>query len=143
MKKKIASLLAIAMLTGTLCVPSFAADSAIKQSDSGFFYIEASGDQIALSAHSADKFIQTDGLYFKDLNGNGTLDVYEDWRQDVDACCLPVSPVRTAPLSPISMRTLPDLAAAAAMPASRQVLLSFPLTILHSTPVNPWLSTTA
>ena len=85
MKKKIASLLAIAMLTGTLCVPSFAADSAIKQSDSGFFYIEASGDQIALSAHSADKFIQTDGLYFKDLNGNGTLDVYEDWRQDVDA----------------------------------------------------------
>ena len=85
MKKKIASLLAIAMLTGTLCAPSFAADSAIKQSDSGFFYIEASGDQIALSAHSADKFIQTDGLYFKDLNGNGTLDVYEDWRQDVDA----------------------------------------------------------
>ena len=85
MKKKIASLLAIAMLTGTLCVPSFAADSAIKQSDSGFFYIEASGDQIALSAHSADKFIQADGLYFKDLNGNGTLDVYEDWRQDVDA----------------------------------------------------------
>ena len=48
MKKKIASLLALAMLTSTLCVPSFAADSAIKQSDSGFFYIEASGDQIAL-----------------------------------------------------------------------------------------------
>ena len=85
MKKKIASLLALAMLTSTLCVPSFAEDGAIKQSDSGFFYIEASGDQIALSAHSADKFIQADGLYFKDLNGNGTLDVYEDWRQDVDA----------------------------------------------------------
>ena len=85
MKKKIASLLALAMLTSTLCVPSFADDGAIKQSDSGFFYIEANGDQIALSAHSADKFIQADGLYFKDLNGNGTLDVYEDWRQDVDA----------------------------------------------------------
>ena len=26
-----------------------------------------------------------DGLTFKDLNGNGQLDVYEDWRQDVDA----------------------------------------------------------
>lgn len=25
------------------------------------------------------------GLTFKDLNGNGQLDVYEDWRQDVDA----------------------------------------------------------
>ena len=26
-----------------------------------------------------------DGLTYKDLNGNGQLDVYEDWRQDVDA----------------------------------------------------------
>ena len=25
-----------------------------------------------------------DGLQFKDLNGNGRLDVYEDWRQPVD-----------------------------------------------------------
>lgn len=29
--------------------------------------------------------IEADGLKFKDLNGNGQLDVYEDWRQDVDA----------------------------------------------------------
>ncbi len=26
-----------------------------------------------------------DGLKFKDMNGNGQLDVYEDWRQDLDA----------------------------------------------------------
>jgi len=29
--------------------------------------------------------LEVDGLKFKDLNGNGQLDVYEDWRQDVDA----------------------------------------------------------
>ena len=29
--------------------------------------------------------LEADGLKFKDLNGNGQLDVYEDWRQDVDA----------------------------------------------------------
>lgn len=83
--KKIALLLVFAMLLSLVCVPTFADDTAIKESASGFFYVEANGEQIALSAHSADKFIQVDGLYFKDLNGNGTLDVYEDWRQDVDA----------------------------------------------------------
>ena len=29
--------------------------------------------------------LDVDGLKFKDLNKNGTLDVYEDWRQDVEA----------------------------------------------------------
>lgn len=29
--------------------------------------------------------LEVDGLQFKDLNGNGQLDVYEDWRQDIDA----------------------------------------------------------
>ncbi len=29
--------------------------------------------------------LEVDGLSFKDLNGNGQLDVYEDWRQDLDA----------------------------------------------------------
>ena len=83
--KKIALILVFAMLLSLVCVPTFADDAAIKESASGFFYVEANGEQIALSAASADKFIQVDGLYFKDLNGNGTLDVYEDWRQDVDA----------------------------------------------------------
>ena len=30
------------------------------------------------------KIIQKDGLSFKDLNKNGRLDVYEDWRKPVD-----------------------------------------------------------
>lgn len=83
--KKIALLLAVVMVLSLVCVPSFADDAAIKESASGFFYVEATETQAALSAASADKFIQVDGLYFKDLNSNGTLDVYEDWRQDVDA----------------------------------------------------------
>ncbi|MDY2655403.1 MAG: hypothetical protein SOV75_00165, partial [Candidatus Limiplasma sp.] len=28
--------------------------------------------------------IEVDGYQFIDLNGNGELDVYEDWRQDAD-----------------------------------------------------------
>lgn len=27
--------------------------------------------------------MQVDGEWFKDLNGNGSLDVYEDWRADI------------------------------------------------------------
>ena len=83
--KKLSLLLALVMLMTCIALPSFAEESAIKESASGFYYIEAEGDQIRLSAASADKFFQVDGLWFKDLNGNGELDVYEDWRQDVEA----------------------------------------------------------
>lgn len=37
-----------------------------------------------LGIMDASKIIQVDGLAFKDLNGNGKLDFYEDWRQSVD-----------------------------------------------------------
>lgn len=40
--------------------------------------------QVHLEARTKE-IIEVDGLKFKDLNGNGQLDVYEDWRQDVDA----------------------------------------------------------
>lgn len=43
---------------------------------------EATG-QVRLEARTKE-IIEVDGLKFKDLNGNGQLDVYEDWRQDVD-----------------------------------------------------------
>lgn len=78
--KKISLLLVVVMLFSIMGVPAFAEESAIKESASGFFYVEANGAQAALSAASKDKFIQVDGLYFKDLNGNAKLDVYEDWR---------------------------------------------------------------
>lgn len=34
-----------------------------------------------LGVMDAAKIIQVDGYAFKDLNGNGKLDLYEDWRQ--------------------------------------------------------------
>lgn len=83
--KKLSLLLALAMLVSCLAIPSMAEDaSPIKESESGFYYIEADGDQIRLSAANADKFFQADGLWFKDMNGNGALDPYEDWRLPVE-----------------------------------------------------------
>lgn len=82
--RKFSLLLALIMALTTLAVPSLAEEPVIKESASGFYYIEANGDQVRLSAASQDKFIQADGLYFKDMNGNGTLDVYEDYRKDID-----------------------------------------------------------
>ncbi len=41
-------------------------------------------EQPELNPHSKS-IIEADGYQFIDLNGNGTLDVYEDWRQDAQA----------------------------------------------------------
>ena len=83
MKKLVSWLLVAMMLASVFAVSAVAEESVIKESVSGFYYIEAEGEQAKLSAASAEKFIQVDGLYFKDLNGNGALDVYEDYRADV------------------------------------------------------------
>lgn len=42
-----------------------------------------SHEQPALAPH-VKSIIEVDGYQFIDLNGNGELDVYEDWRQDAD-----------------------------------------------------------
>lgn len=78
--KKLSLLLALVMLLTCVRITVFAEDPAIKESASGFYYIEAEGDRPRLGAASADKFIQVDGQWFKDMNGNGQLDAYEDWR---------------------------------------------------------------
>ena len=83
MKRKLSLALAFIMLLAMASVPSFAEGTAILGGgDAGFYYIEANGEQPRLSAASQDTFIQVDGLWFKDLNGNGALDGYEDWRLD-------------------------------------------------------------
>ena len=84
MKKLVSWLLSVAMIASLGTMPAMAEESVIKESESGFYYIEANGEQAKLSAASQDKFIQVDGLYFKDMNGNGSLDVYEDYRQPVE-----------------------------------------------------------
>ena len=84
MKKRISLILILTMLLSFVAVPSLAEEaSPILESASGFYYIEAEGERPRLSAASQDKFMQVDGEWFKDLNNNGELDVYEDWRADV------------------------------------------------------------
>ncbi len=48
--------------------------------------IPADGEQIELGyLEGVTPILTVDGLKFKDLNKNGELDVYEDWRQDIEA----------------------------------------------------------
>ncbi len=82
--KKLSLLLVLALIVSCFSIPAMAEESAIKESASGFFFIEAEGERPRLSAATADKFIQVDGEWFKDMNGNGELDPYEDWRLPVE-----------------------------------------------------------
>ena len=45
---------------------------------------QAKGPTLGYSSSSTIKIITKDGLSFKDLNKNGKLDIYEDWRKTVD-----------------------------------------------------------
>ena len=42
------------------------------------YYKNPNGPTIGVTAKDV---IQSDGLYFKDLNGDGTLNTYKDWRK--------------------------------------------------------------
>lgn len=90
MKKKMSLLLALLMLVSALGVPAFAETAPnryvpITISDPAHLpdvkWVAAEGEQIALS-YDVKEIIEVDGLKFKDLNANGQLDVYEDWRND-------------------------------------------------------------
>lgn len=85
MKRILSLLLAAALCLSALGTAAFAEADAIHYSEaSGYYYVEKTDAQAFLAAASKDKFLQADGLYFKDMNGNGTLDVYEDWRVDME-----------------------------------------------------------
>lgn len=79
-KSKLPLLMVPALLVNSMGQPAFAAEGAVQESASGFYYIEAEGERPRLSAASAEKFMEVDGEWFKDMNGNGELDAYEDWR---------------------------------------------------------------
>lgn len=78
--RKLSLALAVIMLLTSVSIPTLAEETVIQESASGFYYIEAEGDRPRLSAASTEKFMQVDGEWFKDMNGNGALDAYEDWR---------------------------------------------------------------
>ncbi len=59
-----------------------AAEIAFMETDCAFAVIEANGKQVRLTYDpNVTTILEVDGLKFKDLNKNGQLDVYEDWRQ--------------------------------------------------------------
>ena len=62
--------------------PSADAKYTVAVTDDGWVKIEnEDGDTLGLSSTSGVKIIEEDGYAFKDLNQNGALDVYEDWRK--------------------------------------------------------------
>lgn len=56
-----------------------------KTADGWMKVTNENGVTLGYSADSGMKLVQHDGYAFKDLNRNGKLDLYEDWRQDADA----------------------------------------------------------
>lgn len=56
----------------------------VREEHGGYAVIrQTKGPDLGISAFSMVSILTVDGLAFKDLNGNGTLDVYEDWRRPV------------------------------------------------------------
>ena len=93
-RKRVIALLLMMSMTASACFPTAAmAEETEGTTEASGTYerpyevnvveVAAEGDQAALETHTKT-IIEVDGLQFKDLNGNGQLDVYEDWRADID-----------------------------------------------------------
>ncbi len=91
--KKLSLLLALAMLLSCVSLPAAFAEGAAtedrltsyEQVNSLITVIPAEGDQIELGyLEGYTNILDVDGLKFKDMNDNGKLDKYEDWRLDLD-----------------------------------------------------------
>ena len=93
-RKRVIALLLMMSMTAGACFPTAAmAEETEGTTEASGTYerpyevnvveVGAEGDQAALETHTKT-IIEVDGLQFKDLNGNGQLDVYEDWRADID-----------------------------------------------------------
>lgn len=79
----------LAVLIFTIATPVFSQESSLAAAavapDDGIITIDNEGGQtIAYSTESGIKILTVDGWAFKDLNKNGQLDPYEDWRLPFD-----------------------------------------------------------
>ena len=93
--KKLSLLLALVMLFASLGASALAEEAAATEGPTEaellaqeleFALIEADGEQPRLTyLEGSTQILEVDGLKFKDMNDNGELDVYEDWRQETDA----------------------------------------------------------
>lgn len=85
LKKAVAASMSAAMLFGSSA--SYASASEAKWSeaetpDGWILVTNEGGDTLGYSPDSGVALIEQDGYAFKDLDKDGELDVYEDWRQD-------------------------------------------------------------
>ena len=85
MKKAMAASMSAAMLAGSVSVPTFAAETkwSEEQTVDGWIKVTNEGGKtLGYSKESGVTLLEKDGFAFKDLNKNGELDEYEDWRLD-------------------------------------------------------------
>nr|WP_290938890.1 hypothetical protein [Haliscomenobacter sp.] len=71
------------LLLGTIGI--FAQQKWTEEPKGSFNLIRQAGKTLAYSPNSGVKILTVDGFAFKDLNKNGKLDAYEDWRLPADA----------------------------------------------------------
>ena len=88
MTRKILSLaIALALVLSIFSAPAFAEGAKYTETTTkdGWIKVENEGGAtLGYSADSGVKILEDGGYAFKDLNKNGTLDKYEDWRLDAE-----------------------------------------------------------
>ena len=70
------------VLFALLCIHATSAQPKYHKTDKGCFIeiTQEGGRTLGYNEHSGVKILEVDGFAFKDLNRNGVLDKYEDWR---------------------------------------------------------------
>lgn len=87
--RKCMSGMLVAAMAATTVIPagtSLAAEKKYTETDTGKGYVlvtQEGGKTLGYSKDSGVTLLEEDGYAFKDLNRNGKLDVYEDWRKSV------------------------------------------------------------
>lgn len=82
MKRTLSLLLTLTMILSCLSVPALAEEAKIVTVCT---VIPAAGDQAEIAyVEGNTAILEVDGLKFKDMNDNGQLDPYEDWRLETD-----------------------------------------------------------
>ena len=86
MKKNYQIAVAVAIAVLTSMHTTISAQTKWTETKAGDVVLVANkgGQSLGYSATSGIKILTVDGLAFKDLNKNGKLDKYEDWRLPVD-----------------------------------------------------------